>query len=541
MLQAFLGLDFPLDHSYNIAMDSEDRKFLYQKRANGSTYVYEVLDHHWDKEKKQARTKQVYVGKLDPATGKIIPKKRLGDQAGAAMNEAVTARTTISGPALVLTQADRSIGLSKHLKRACPHRWKEILSLAWYLLGTNAALSHAETWCESHEVPSPKRFSSQRITELLDTITEDDRQTFFDIWGKSIASRDYLCYDITSISSYAEHNEYIRWGYNRDKEALPQLNLGMVYGQQSMLPVLYRETAGSISDVSTLKHVLDQFLKLNYPKLHLVMDRGFYSKANLDALAEGGQHFTIGVPIHLKWIQAVIDEDRDLIDGTVGYHERDGEVIYAHTRLRSWGDSKRRCYLHLYFDPEKMAKDRIQFDKNLAMYRHELLEDRRVAEHEEMYTKFFIWKTTPKRGLQVEFNHDGVQAGRKKYVGFSAILSTKFKDPLEALTVYREKDVVEKCFDDLKNELDCSRLRVHTSQRMKNRLFIQFIALILLSAIRQTMKSKLPKSNYSVRSLLWELESLTTIHYSGKYKNKLSEITKAQRAILEAFEVQIPT
>ncbi len=148
-------------------MDRGNRKFLYQKRANGSTYVYEVLDHHWDKEKKQARTKQVYVGKLDPATGKIIPKKRLGDQAGAAMNEAVTARTTISGPALVLKQADRSVGLSKHLKRACPHRWQEILSLVWYLLGTNAALSHAETWCESHEVPSPKRFSSQRITELL--------------------------------------------------------------------------------------------------------------------------------------------------------------------------------------------------------------------------------------------------------------------------------------------------------------------------------------------------------------------------------------
>ena len=106
-----------------------------------------------------------------------------------------------------------------------------------------------------------------------------------------------------------------------------------------------------------------------------------------------------------------------------------------------------------------------------------------------------------------------------------------------ALDIYREKDVVEKCFDDLKNDLDLNRLRVHQSRRMSGRLFIQFIVLILLSAIRQTMKNKLPGSRYSVQSLLWELESLTTIHYSGKYKDKRSEMTKAQRTILQAFEV----
>ena len=72
---------------------------------------------------------------------------------------------------------------------------------------------------------------------------------------------------------------------------------------------------------------------------------------------------------------------------------------------------------------------------------------------------------------------------------------------------------------------------------MQGRLFVQFIALILLSAIRQTIKSKMPTSSYSARSLLWELESLTTIHYSGRYKNKLSLMTKAQREIFDAFEI----
>ena len=128
---------------------------------------------------------------------------------------------------------------------------------------------------------------------------------------------------------------------------------------------------------------------------------------------------------------------------------------------------------------------------------------------------------------------------RDNYAGFSALLSTKFKDPLQALEIYRMKDVVEKCFDDLKNTLDLKRLRVHSAERMKSRLFIQFIALILLSQIRKVLRDKLAGKGYSVKSLLWELESLTTIHYSGKYKNKLSELTRAQKDIFAAFEISI--
>ncbi len=94
--------------------------------------------------------------------------------------------------------------------------------------------------------------------------------------------------------------------------------------------------------------------------------------------------------------------------------------------------------------------------------------------------------------------------------------------------VYREKDIVEKCFDDLKNELDMKRLRIHSSKCMKSRLFIQFITMILLVAIRKRMRATELTTKYSVTQLLWELESLTTIQYSGRYKNKLSEVTKAE-------------
>jgi transposase len=134
---------------------------------------------------------------------------------------------------------------------------------------------------------------------------------------------------------------------------------------------------------------------------------------------------------------------------------------------------------------------------------------------------------------------EAITAARNEYVGYQAILSTRIKDPLQALQIYREKDVVEKCFSDLKNQLDMKRLRVHRSPMMKGRLFIQFVAMILLSQIRNVLREQKELASYTARGLLKEMESLTTIHYSGTYKDKHSEVTKRQREILAAFNLQV--
>ncbi len=56
------------------------------------------------------------------------------------------------------------------------------------------------------------------------------------------------------------------------------------------------------------------------------------------------------------------------------------------------------------------------------------------------------------------FQEEAVQAARNQFAGFSAILTTKFKDPLVALDVYGE-GCRGKVLDDLKNELDLKRHR----------------------------------------------------------------------------------
>jgi transposase len=129
----------------------------------------------------------------------------------------------------------------------------------------------------------------------------------------------------------------------------------------------------------------------------------------------------------------------------------------------------------------------------------------------------------------------------KRYAGFQALLTNSIKSPTEALQIYRDKDVVEKCFDDLKNQLDMKRLRMHTSSTVDGRLFVRFIALIYMSALRREMRKSGLIERYTVRELLQEMETLTKVKYSGKYGHILTEITKPQREILQGLNITLPT
>jgi transposase len=111
---------------------------------------------------------------------------------------------------------------------------------------------------------------------------------------------------------------------------------------------------------------------------------------------------------------------------------------------------------------------------------------------------------------------------------------------MEALRVYRAKDVVENSFDDLKNQLDMKRLRIHTSAAMDSRLFIQFLALILICQIRNTIKEDKILRNLTVREIMENMETLVKITYSGRYGQLYTETSPIQREIMKTFGIDIP-
>ncbi|MDP1510347.1 hypothetical protein L8C07_07380 [Paenibacillus sp. CMAA1739] len=61
------------------------------------------------------------------------------------------------------------------------------------------------------------------------------------------------------------------------------MNLALLFGEQSNLPFYYRKLPGNMSDVSTTQKLMADMDFLSYKKIKLVMDRGLYSEANINA------------------------------------------------------------------------------------------------------------------------------------------------------------------------------------------------------------------------------------------------------------------
>ena len=93
--------------------------------------------------------------------------------------------------------------------------------------------------------------TTQRISEVLDDLDEDRRQTFLAAWLRYGSESEYLCFDITSVSSCSALNEHVKYGKNRDGKNLPQINLALLFDQKSMLPMYYWELPGNISDFNS--------------------------------------------------------------------------------------------------------------------------------------------------------------------------------------------------------------------------------------------------------------------------------------------------
>jgi transposase len=108
------------------------------------------------------------------------------------------------------------------------------------------------------------------------------------------------------------------------------------------------------------------------------------------------------------------------------------------------------------------------------------------------------------------------------------------------LSLYRQKDSLEKIFDVLKNEFDGKRLRGHSQSIVEARLFIKFLALILYSLLTQKMKSSNLFKLFSIKEIFYELKKLKIISINSQYFY-LSELSKKQKDIFSKLAIKIPS
>lgn len=532
---------------------------VYQKdKRSGITYAYES-NAWWDKEKKQSRSKRKLIGRVDVETGEIVPtdgrmKKSKDAQSGTPAKRgplsATCSERTFYGATYLFDAIGDKLGITEDLKSCFPADYKQILSIAYYLmLEDNNPLSRFEKWAGIHKHPYGKDIPSQRSSELFMGISEEVKNRFFSLQGVRRKGKEFWAYDTTSISSYSETLKQVQYGNNKEDDKLPQINLALVFGEESNLPFYYRKLAGNIPDAKTVKNLLADLDVLGFKKVKLVMDRGFYSESNINAMYKEHLKFLVSAKTSLSFVRKEFDAVYD--DFLTFEHYSEAYELYSTTVQGEWNyaqerpykgdivEDKRRIYIHLYYNIDKAAEDQKNFDRKLMGLKRELLEGRRVPEHENLYAKYFETKSTPVRGVQVAVKEDAVKKA-KRYYGFFALLSNEKMDSITALELYRNKDVVEKAFGNLKDRLNLRRTLVSSEQSLDGKLFVEFVALIYLSYIKKQMQDQNLFKDYTLQGVLDKLDVIECFGNPGQVL-RIGELLEKQKDLYIKLGVQPPT
>ncbi len=91
----------------------------------------------------------------------------------------------------------------------------------------------------------------------------------------------------------------------------------------------------------------------------------------------------------------------------------------------------------------------------------------------------------------------------------------------------KDKDVVEKAFDNLKERLNLRLLAVSSKPSLDGKLLVQFVALIYLSYITKKMQENKLFKTYTLQEVLDELDVIECFEVPGR-RLQVSETTKHQ-------------
>jgi len=522
---------------------------------NGREYIYDYVSV-WNKDKQRSEQKRRYIGRI--IDNRFVPNSRYQLQQELAREQAEGNRGSrpatyckrlFVGSTHLLDEISEKAGVKQDLKECFPQQYKEILSLSYYLvLEPDSPLYRFGRWEQTHEHPCGRDIPSQRSSELLLTITEDRKMDFLKRQAKRRSETEYLFYDSTSISSYSEQLKQVKYGKNKDGDKLAQINLALLFGQKSALPAYYRKLPGNITDVMTLENLLAGVDYLDIEKIMLVMDRGNYSEANLNRLFKKHCKFVVGAKISLKFIQEQIEVSRADFDRREHYNADTGlflktdtiEWAYEEVKSRS-GEvvkGKRRLYVHIYYNDQHATDDRACFNRRLDAMENDIRKGGMKPEREKECRKYYDIRETQIRGIVFKPRQDEIDRARKNF-GFFALLSNSINDPIEAIQIYRARDMIEKAFGNLKDRLNMRRTSVSSEEALEGKLFIQFVALILLSYVKHAMEDAGLYKNKTMQEVFDDLDVIEKYQIPG-CQAYYGEITEKQHALYAALGVSPP-
>jgi transposase len=509
-------------------------------KRTGRIYVYET-SYRYDKNKKRTVLDgRKLVGHVDPDSGEVVPNRHTKPYISAP-----TSRREFYGATYLFDEICKATGIKDDLAKVAPDDVDKIMSIAYYLLMEDRSpFTRFNKWANTHWRPYGDSITSQRSSELFASLDNSVKERFCALRARRGNDNGYWFYDSTSISSYSETLPYVRWGKNKDHAHLPQIHVACLIGEQSGLPFYFRHYAGNISDVSTVEKLMADVAYMGVGKAKLACDRGFWSARNINGMMERHIKFLIGVKMGLKFVQAKLkansgalrqwhnyDEEKGVFGLTVP-HEWDFEK--THPKTGKVEKDKRRSYLHLYYSPERAAEEEARLSALLKALSHELEAGNKVEVHEGLYERYFKKIRGGYTGRM-----DVIDEERESFGYFALFGNDAALDACAALNTYRRKDMVEKCFSDIKNRLDFRTPKVSSTETLNGKLLCVFVALIVTSWLKKKIVMSKLKNHWTLDDIIDELDVIER-YVSPNKAPKVFKITDKQRNIYAALNIKAP-
>lgn len=519
---------------YNQSLvDIPDDDGVHVKSAGvkGEKYVYKHVKYFRNSQGKP-RNKSKSIGKFDEATGKMLPNSNYFE-----LYSIEPSMPEISvwdyGFSYLAIKACRDMGLLECLTYAFGERAMDIVVMAAYMIREGGAMDGIEDWLQRNYFPNyTYLLTSQSTSKIFAALTIPQINKFFVRWVKVAMGTGSVCYDVTSISSYAQEMPSVERGYNRDGEDLAQFNLGMFCDETSKMPLYYNRYNGSLTDKTNLSYVLSNAKEVGIERVKMVMDGGLWWDECFTSLNGICDAFTIGMPLYLKESQQILEN--------YGYDIKSyaNELSDPHTYCVSndvkIGEVAGRVFL--FFDSLNHVQLCAELSERINRLKAELANLKRYPKSKlKRYSPYF---TLTKHENETGFDY-AVDVGKvdslKKSKGFFLIFTTDASaTPEDVLFHYRAKDAIEKVFTQIKCDMEGNRIRTHNEQTTEGKTFVTFIACTLRSYLLNKLGKYLTDNSTSMKKAFAQLSNITII--SGTTGLRFTKaLTKKQKQILQSF------
>lgn len=528
-------------------------KIIVKKKGDTFYVLYEV-DRKYNKDKKFNVPVRVIIGKVCSEDPTLMYPNEMYQQhfPNAVMPEerpsAYRSCCLRIGSYVIVKRVIEEYGLYSVLRKYLNEDTGLFLDLVSYLIvDEENAGQYYPDFAYTHPLFSTemKIFSDTKVSRFLSSLTTEQTIGFLNDWNdnKDKTKRIYVSYDSTNKNCQAGDVDIVEFGKAKDDKGLPIFNLSLAFDSTNRVPLFYEEYPGSINDVSQFSFMVDKVKQYKYRKMGFILDRGYFSKSNINYIDDNKFSFVIMVKGCKVLVSEKILELKNTFETNRDNSIRSYRVYGTTVKSKLYEDDKKDRYFHIYYNPARCLAEREQLETKIDRLKGFLLK------HEG---KPVLFGNTYKDYFNLHYSKDGnfLFAEERKDVirrelelcGYFCIITSDKMTAEEALIIYKGRDISEKLFRSDKSFLGSKSMRVQSSESISAKIFVEFVALIIRNRIYNLLKEEMmhleKKPNFmTVPAAIRELEKIEMIRRSnGKYRLDHA-ITRNQKTILAAFGI----